>query len=297
MKTFLNISKKDNSIIKIINNQNNLSIIKNVNQNKKNPRTKEKELSREFGKELTNYSNLTKCSKLKGRNYNKHSSDILSSKLSKNSINLTHNSIITKVNKITVKKGFKFTKLEKKLKPFSCIPNEKQIVIKRIITVNPKTSSDLMDIDIEEKSIKTIRENQIIKLDNKKEIKKEKNNEKEIEKEIEIEKEKEIEKKKEITIENKNININPQLVEEYLDDIYEHLKSIETNNLPKENYMESIQNDITERMRLILLDWLIDVHLKFKLLPETLFLTINIIDRYLSIRDINRKYLQLLGIC
>ena len=40
MKTFLNISKKDNSIIKIINNQNNLSIIKNVNQNKKNPRTK-----------------------------------------------------------------------------------------------------------------------------------------------------------------------------------------------------------------------------------------------------------------
>ena len=297
MKTFLNISKKDNSIIKIINNQNNLSIIKNVNQNKKNPRTKEKELSREFGKELTNYSNLTKCSKLKGRNYNKHSSDILSSKLSKNSINLTHNSIITKVNKITVKKGFKFTKLEKKLKPFSCIPNEKQIVIKRIITVNPKTSSDLMDIDIEEKSIKTIRENQIIKLDNKKEIKKEKDNEKEIEKEIEIEKEKEIEKKKEITIENKNININPQLVEEYLDDIYEHLKSIETNNLPKENYMESIQNDITERMRLILLDWLIDVHLKFKLLPETLFLTINIIDRYLSIRDINRKYLQLLGIC
>ena len=182
MKTFLNISKKDNSIIKIINNQNNLSIIKNVNQNKKNPRTKEKELSREFGKELTNYSNLTKCSKLKGRNYNKHSSDILSSKFSKNSINLTHNPIITKVNKITVKKGFKFTKLEKKLKPFSCIPNEKQIVIKRIITVNPKTSSDLMDIDIEEKSIKTIRENQIIKLDNKKEIKNEKENEKEIEK-------------------------------------------------------------------------------------------------------------------
>jgi G2/mitotic-specific cyclin-B, other len=35
-------------------------------------------------------------------------------------------------------------------------------------------------------------------------------------------------------------------------------------------------------MRAILVDWLIDVHLKFKLLNETLFLTINIIDRYLS---------------
>ncbi len=300
MKTFLNISKKDNSIIKIVNNHNNLSTIKNNIQNKNKLHTKEKELSREFGKELTNYSNLTKCSKIKGRNYNKHSSDILSSKLSKNSINLTQNSILSKVNKITVKKGFKFTKIEKKIKPLSCLPNEKQIVIKRIITVNPKISnSNLMDIDIEEKSIKTIRETQIIKLDNKKEIKKEKNNEKEnekeIEKEIKLEKEKEIE----IENENKNININknPQLVEEYLNDIFEHLKSTETDFLPEDNYMETVQNDITERMRLILLDWLIDVHLKFKLLPETLFLTINIIDRYLSKRDINRKYLQLLGIC
>ena len=288
MKTFLNISKKDHSIIRLMNNQNNLSTIKNFIQNKNNHHTKEKELSREFGKELTNYSNLTKCSKIKGRNYNKHSSDILSSKFSKNSINLTRNSIISKENKITVKKGFKFTKIEKKLKPLSCVPNEKQIIIKRIITVNPKVSnSNLMDIDIEEKSIKTIRETQIIKLDNKKEIKKEKGNEKEIEKE----KEKEIENKK------TNINKDPQLVEEYLDDIFDHLKSTETDFLPKDNYMETIQNDITERMRLILLDWLIDVHLKFKLLPETLFLTINILDRYLSKRDINRKYLQLLGIC
>jgi hypothetical protein len=45
-------------------------------------------------------------------------------------------------------------------------------------------------------------------------------------------------------------------------------------------YMEK-QNDINEKMRAILVDWLIEVHLKFKLLPETLFLTVNIIDRYL----------------
>lgn len=39
------------------------------------------------------------------------------------------------------------------------------------------------------------------------------------------------------------------------------------------------QSDINEKMRGILIDWLIEVHLKFRLLPETLFLTINTIDR------------------
>lgn len=43
-----------------------------------------------------------------------------------------------------------------------------------------------------------------------------------------------------------------------------------------------IQKDINEKMRSILIDWLVEVHLKFKLLPETLYLTVNIIDRYLS---------------
>lgn len=39
------------------------------------------------------------------------------------------------------------------------------------------------------------------------------------------------------------------------------------------------QKDINEKMRGILVDWLVEVHLKFKLLPETLFHTVNIIDR------------------
>ena len=92
------------------------------------------------------------------------------------------------------------------------------------------------------------------------------------------------------------LNKNPQMVEEYFDDIYKYLKSIENSDLPKENYMKDVQKDINEKMRKILLDWLIDVHAKFNLLPETLFLTITIIDRYLSKKSINRKYLQLLGV-
>jgi len=49
-------------------------------------------------------------------------------------------------------------------------------------------------------------------------------------------------------------------------------------------------------MRAILVDWMVDVHLKFKLLSETLFLTVNLIDRYLSIKQIQRSRLQLVGV-
>jgi len=44
-------------------------------------------------------------------------------------------------------------------------------------------------------------------------------------------------------------------------------------------------------MRAILVDWLIEVHYKFKLLPETLFLTVNLIDRFLEKEVINRTKL------
>lgn len=49
-------------------------------------------------------------------------------------------------------------------------------------------------------------------------------------------------------------------------------------------------------MRAILVDWITEVHLKFKLLPETLFITINLIDRYLSVVSIKRNNLQLVGV-
>ena len=95
---------------------------------------------------------------------------------------------------------------------------------------------------------------------------------------------------------NNNTNRSIQTCNEYLTDIYTYLKSINTSNLPLHDYMSSKQTDINERMRGILFDWLVEVHLKFKLLPETLFITLNIIDRYLSKQIIERKYFQLLGI-
>ena len=56
------------------------------------------------------------------------------------------------------------------------------------------------------------------------------------------------------------------------------------------------QRDINEKMRAILMDWLIDVHMRFKLLDETLFLAVNLIDRYLEKVQIVRQKLQLVGV-
>lgn len=56
------------------------------------------------------------------------------------------------------------------------------------------------------------------------------------------------------------------------------------------------QEEINVKMRRILIDWLIDVHMKFKLLPETLFITINLVDRYTELKQIKRKNYQLIGV-
>ena len=54
------------------------------------------------------------------------------------------------------------------------------------------------------------------------------------------------------------------------------------------NYFAT-QPDITEHMRAVLLNWLIDVHLKYKLQPETLFVATQILDAYLSKRVVTRN--------
>jgi len=89
---------------------------------------------------------------------------------------------------------------------------------------------------------------------------------------------------------------NPQNVCEYQNEILVFLKTTENLFLPKYPYMKGFQTDINDKMRSILIDWLVDVHLKFKLLPETLYLTVNLIDRYLERNIIKRTKLQLIGV-
>jgi len=42
-------------------------------------------------------------------------------------------------------------------------------------------------------------------------------------------------------------------------------------------------------MRVTLISWVIDVHLKYKLLQETLYITVNLIDRYTELCPIKRS--------
>ena len=90
-------------------------------------------------------------------------------------------------------------------------------------------------------------------------------------------------------------NKYPQDADEYFDDICMELNSKEEKYLPNPNYM-SIQKDINHRMRAILIDWLIDVHLKYKMVPQTMYISVNLIDRFLSINETSRIKLQLVGV-
>lgn len=81
---------------------------------------------------------------------------------------------------------------------------------------------------------------------------------------------------------------------EYVEDIYKFYKLTEDENQPSD-YMDS-QPEINERVRAILVDWLIEVHKRFELRPESLYLTVNIMDRFLSKEAVPTRELQLLCI-
>ena len=84
---------------------------------------------------------------------------------------------------------------------------------------------------------------------------------------------------------------------EYLDEIYINLLLDEKkfkNKINPEYF--SFQKSINYKMRSILVDWIIEIHFYFKFLKKTLFQTVYIIDAYLSKKNIDKKFLQLLGV-
>lgn len=90
---------------------------------------------------------------------------------------------------------------------------------------------------------------------------------------------------------------NPQLVVEYVNDIYNYLRHVESVQNVKADYLAD-QTEILPKMRGVLIDWLIGVHLQFHLLQETLYTTVAILDRYLQhdVKKISRSKLQLVGV-
>lgn len=89
---------------------------------------------------------------------------------------------------------------------------------------------------------------------------------------------------------------NPQMVCEYVNDIYQYLLTLEIY-MPIEVDFLANQVDVTPKMRSVLLDWINEVHNQFSLEIETYHMTVSMIDRYLSkVKTTPRRFLQLVGV-
>ncbi|EHA57926.1 G2/mitotic-specific cyclin-B [Pyricularia oryzae 70-15] len=88
---------------------------------------------------------------------------------------------------------------------------------------------------------------------------------------------------------------DPLMVAEYAEEIFSYMLNLELSSMPNPNYMDH-QDDVEWKTRGILIDWLIEVHTRFHLVPETLFLAVNIVDRFLSEKVVQLDRLQLVGI-
>ena len=74
-----------------------------------------------------------------------------------------------------------------------------------------------------------------------------------------------------------------------------YLHYFQQTTMPNPNYMEN-HKGLAWKMWEILMDWLIQIHSRFKLMPETLFLCVNLIVRFLSARVVSLAKLQLVGV-
>uniref|UniRef100_A0A8B9S720 Cyclin B2 n=1 Tax=Apteryx owenii TaxID=8824 RepID=A0A8B9S720_APTOW len=87
---------------------------------------------------------------------------------------------------------------------------------------------------------------------------------------------------------------NPQLCSDYVKDIYLYLRQLELQQSVRPCYLDG--KAINGRMRAILVDWLVQVHSRFQLLQETLYMCVAVMDRFLQSHPVPRKRLQLVGV-
>lgn len=62
------------------------------------------------------------------------------------------------------------------------------------------------------------------------------------------------------------------------------------------DYLQQVQTEIKDTSRAFLLEWIVDVHRKFKLVPECLYVTAFLIDQYLSRKHVLKSQLHLIGV-
>lgn len=86
---------------------------------------------------------------------------------------------------------------------------------------------------------------------------------------------------------------DPFMVSEYVNDIFEYLHKLEIMTLPNRHDLYKHSN--IRQNRDILVNWMVKIHNKFGLLPETLYLSLNIMDRFLCRELVQLEKLQLVG--
>jgi cyclin-A len=89
---------------------------------------------------------------------------------------------------------------------------------------------------------------------------------------------------------------DPLLFRDYAADVMEHFKELEQAHPVAPDYLERAQEEVDEGKRAILVDWLVEVVEEYRLMPETLFMAVQYVDRYLSAVPVSRAELQLVGI-
>ncbi|CAO1615517.1 unnamed protein product [Sympodiomycopsis kandeliae] len=82
--------------------------------------------------------------------------------------------------------------------------------------------------------------------------------------------------------------------EEYQDEVIAHMHEMEAATLPNLDLMNA-QPELRWFMRPYLVDFIVEIHQTFRLRPETLYLTMNIVDRYVSKRIAFKRHYQLIG--
>uniref|UniRef100_A0A8C4YLR3 G2/mitotic-specific cyclin-B1 n=1 Tax=Gopherus evgoodei TaxID=1825980 RepID=A0A8C4YLR3_9SAUR len=101
-----------------------------------------------------------------------------------------------------------------------------------------------------------------------------------------------------VLLEVKDVDVDdgadPNLCSEYVKDIYGYLRDLEKQQNVRPKYLAG--QEVTGNMRAILIDWLVQVQMKFRLLSETMYMTAAIIDRFLQDNSVPKKMLQLVGV-
>ena len=86
---------------------------------------------------------------------------------------------------------------------------------------------------------------------------------------------------------------DPLYVTAYVQQMYAYYRS-EEHRAVVGPYLNA---EINATMRAILVDWLCEVHCKWKYRPETFYLAVNIVDRYIAKKGATKTTLQLVGSC